>query len=96
MDEKDEIDESEISRNNNREYNSLVESYRAAYPAMPFKQVLQETKAIWKSLKDLFRMGLLYSLNVFLLITPPSEDIDEFPMVHNIENFLNMHKDAAQ
>ena len=47
QDQKDEQkDDSEVVRDNKLEYNALITSYRSAYPAMSYDEVLQHTKAM--------------------------------------------------
>ena len=66
--QKDGTDSSGVSRDNNSEYNSLVNSYRAAYPGIPFAQVKKDTKAIWQDLKDKCPIGLLSSVIVSICV----------------------------
>ena len=77
MDEKkDGSDNSGMSRDNKLEYNSLVTAYQAVHQATPDDQVLQETKAIWQSLKDLFVIQQILIQNVFFFNFNSSEFYD--------------------
>ena len=59
-DEKKGMDDTEMERNNQSEFYSLVKAYREAYPAYKNKpaEAKKKAQALWTQLKDDYIMGL--------------------------------------
>ena len=56
--EKDDVTDTEMSRDNQAEFNALVAAYRATYPKMVFQEALAEAQNVWNGLKERYAVML--------------------------------------